>query len=678
MSDKKPVIAAERWLMASELMGLPEMPETRSGVIRKAKNEGWDSRKRIKGKGLEYSLSSLPAKTMAHILSKEAGVATRKAQAKKAQETGDKGELWEAFERMCPASQEEGLRRAKIMIALEELEASGMSREAGIRELTAEHGDSRATIYRWHKASRKYDRGDWAAILAPGWGRRAGKTYANCAPEAWEFFKSMYLAPERRTMASCYEFTKRTAQEMGWAIPSCKTFERWVEKRIPRITRVIAREGENAVGNMYPVQERTVHQLHALEWLNGDGYQHNVFVKMDVNDPNEKPWRPKTWFWQDVKTRMMVGWRTDRTEHTDMIRLALGDVLDKYGIPKHITIDNTRAAANKWLTGGVKNRYRFKVREDDPLGIIPSLGVSLHWTTVNEGKGHGQAKPVERAFGIGGVGDYIDRHPKFAGAWTGPNPMAKPDNYGERVISFEEFVAVMEAEIHAWNIREKRRTEMCAGMYSFAQVFNKDYEANAHRIPKPAPAQRRLLMLTAEQVTVQRDATINLSISAGPGGRNRYGADELIEFVGKKVAVRFDPADMHGKVYVYDNSNRYICEADCIEAAGFGDTTKGREWRKLRTQRLKNAKEQLAAHRRMTALEASAYMPETPPAPEPKTNVSRGVFQDKPQQKVVGSDLDDDHQLPEEHQERFNNVRKIWEAELKRTGGMKLGGRDDD
>ena len=49
-------------------------------------------------------------------------------------------------------------------------------------------------------------------------------------------------------------------------------------------------------------------------------------------------------------------------------------------------IDNTRAAANKDVTGGVKNRYRFKVSEDEPLGLIPQLGaegpLGNSWNTV--------------------------------------------------------------------------------------------------------------------------------------------------------------------------------------------------------------------------------------------------------------------------------------------------------
>lgn len=86
-----------------------------------------------------------------------------------------------------------------------------------------------------------------------------------------------------------------------------------------------------------------------MQWINGDGYQHNVFVKWF----NGEILRPKTWFWQDVASRKIIGWRTDVSENTDSIRLSLMDVFQTYGIPQELTIDNTRAAANKWLTGGV-------------------------------------------------------------------------------------------------------------------------------------------------------------------------------------------------------------------------------------------------------------------------------------------------------------------------------------
>lgn len=68
----------------------------------------------------------------------------------------------------------------------------------------------------------------------------------------------------------------------------------------------------------------------------------------------------------------ILGWRCDVSENIDSIRLSFMDVVTRYGIPEdfHITIDNTRGAANKWLTGGAPNRYRFKVKEDDPKGLF--------------------------------------------------------------------------------------------------------------------------------------------------------------------------------------------------------------------------------------------------------------------------------------------------------------------
>nr|WP_255017041.1 transposase domain-containing protein [Psychrobacter sp. PraFG1]UTT87752.1 hypothetical protein MN210_16590 [Psychrobacter sp. PraFG1] len=80
---------------------------------------------------------------------------------------------------------------------------------------------------------------------------------------------------------------------------------------------------------MYPTLVRSVEAIEALEWINGDGYQHNVFVRWH----NGEIVRPKTWLWQDVRTRKILAYRTDLSENSDTIRLALMDVVSKYGIP---------------------------------------------------------------------------------------------------------------------------------------------------------------------------------------------------------------------------------------------------------------------------------------------------------------------------------------------------------
>ncbi|MDI5536311.1 hypothetical protein MJM28_30990, partial [Salmonella enterica subsp. enterica serovar Montevideo] len=51
--------------------------------------------------------------------------------------------------------------------------------------------------------------------------------------------------------------------------------------------------------------------------------------------------------------------------------------------------------------------------EDDPKGLFLLMGAKMHWTSVVAGKGWGQAKPVERAFGVGGLDDVFGILPSW-------------------------------------------------------------------------------------------------------------------------------------------------------------------------------------------------------------------------------------------------------------------------
>jgi len=112
------------------------------------------------------------------------------------------------------------------------------------------------------------------------------------------------------------------------------------------------------------------------------------------------------------------------------------------------------------MADGAPNRYRFKVKEDDPKDCFTD-GAKMHWTSVVAGKGWGQAKPVERA-GVGGLEEYVDKHPALAGAYTGPNPQAKPDNYGDRAVDAELFLKTLPKGEAMFNARTGRE-QKCAG-----------------------------------------------------------------------------------------------------------------------------------------------------------------------------------------------------------------------
>lgn len=292
-----------------------------------------------------------------------------------------------------------------------------------------------------------------------------------------------------------------------------------------------------------------------------------------------------------MRTRKIVGYRTDVSENTDSIRYALMDVVNTYGIPRHITIDNTRAAANKWMTGGVPNRYRFKVKPDDPKGIIPLLGIELHWTSIIGGKGHGQAKPIERAFSHGGVGELVDKDPALAGFYVGDNIYNKPDNYngGKAGIDYAVFIQALERGVELFNSKPNRNTEICKGVLSFDDVFKRDYALATVR--KASKEQLRLLMLMSEAVTVNSKGEFKLDAGGKLYGRtNRYQSDQLFGGEYKKVVVRFDPDRLHESVLVYTLDGLFITEAQCIQDAGFGDTSSARKQANLRSRIKKSAK----------------------------------------------------------------------------------------
>jgi len=589
--------------------------KSKPGIHKRAKREAWnETLVPHPGKPLAlYLIAELPEDIRVAIT-----IYRGKSETKTSEADVKHDSLWHCYDQATDtvkAIAQDRLRAINIGLGLID---NGISKSKAWKAVAQEMNTDRATIYRWLAQIKTVDKADWLPALMP---QRKGNTQsAECTPEAWDFFKSDWLRNECPTVASCYSRLQRAATEHQWTIPSQRTITRWTTERIPATVRILKREGELALMKRYPAIQRSVRNMFALQWINGDGYQHNVFVRF----PDGTIERPKTWFWQDIYSRKILSYRVDKTENTQTIRLSFGDLVEQFGIPEDVTIDNTRAAANKWMTGGTPNRYRFKVREDDPLGIFPMLGIKVHWTSVNkagtQAKGHGQAKPIERTFGVGGLGDYIDQHPDFAGAYTGPNVEAKPENYGQTAIPLDKFLTTLNEEIIHWNAKANRRTEMAAGIHSFDQVFNQSYASAPVR--KATEAQRRLWLLAAEAITVARDGTFTLAAGAQTGkgrdGRNRYYAPELQELgeAKQKIVVRFDPEQLHERVHAYTLDGRFIATVDCLEALGFGDTVAGSAWNRARRQFIKSTKEAARAEIRMDLAEISRSLPR-PELPEP-------------------------------------------------------------
>jgi putative transposase len=498
-----------------------------------------------------------------------------------------RAEAWERYERAPDSMKARAHKKLEMIDAITALTNAGFKKTDAVAEITTRYEVSTGSLYRWMKSTKGWPTTDRLALLLE---HHCGRVVtAEFTPAAWAVVREDYLRLEGPALTACVDRAKRHSikKGLGWSFPSTKTIQRKIEKDIPAAAIVLAREGVEALERLFPAQERDHGFYGSLGAVNADGHKFDVFVRWEDGTIG----RPLMAAFQDIRSGKFLGYRIGQTENSDLIRLAFGDLVEDYGIPDEAFLDNGRGFASKWLTGGAPTRFRFKVKEDEPSGIFTQMGVKIHWCTPY----HGQAKPIERAFRD--LCEYVAKHPAFAGAYTGNNPTAKPENYGSRAIPIALFKQVLDEEMVAHDARTGRRGGICAGR-SFNEVFTENYQQRqqAGEIRMPAEHQRRLWLLTAEAVKAKRGSG-ELKLAG-----NRYWTEALAEHAGNSVVIRFDPEKLHDQVWAYTLDGRFIGSAECIASVGFGDTESAREHSKQRNRYKKAAKIMLTAERRMDAL----------------------------------------------------------------------------
>lgn len=587
---------AERWALRTDRMGLP-LARTRRG-------RG--------GAATEYHLSVLPAQASTALVRKglagdpaprPAGVAANDGSEATAQ-----GQLWNWFGLQSAAVKAEAAARLTMIDEIGALEGSGLTRSAALATVAAHHGAAASTVWSWLTLVAGADRADRLPLLAPQ--RKGGGKTAEVDDGAWTFLLSDYLRPERPTFASCYwRCLREYCGPNGLELPHQKTLARKLEREVPANVVTLKRHGVDSLRNTVPAQQRSVAELHALELVNVDGHRWDVFVRW----PDGHIARPMMVAIQDVYSRKVLSWRVAENEDGVVTRLTFADLFRDWGIPKACLLDNGRAFASKLITGGAKTRFRFKIRDDDPLGLLPALGMKVHWATPYRG----QSKPIERAFRD--LCDTVAKHPAFAGAYTGNKVDAKPENYGDRAIDLETFKRVVTAGIEAHNKRPNRTTQMAAGRLSFDEVFKASYATAA--IGKASQEQLRMALLASEVVSTDRK---NGAVKAHG---NVWWSEAMSALAGRKVILRYDPDNLAEPVHAYGLDGKYLASAKLQGRTAFLDTGAAKERARQESNLKKTTKAQAAAYQLLTAAQLADMMPELPNEPEatPSPSVIRPV-----------------------------------------------------
>lgn len=601
------------WFTAAELaeLALPGLPRIKRKVNERAADERWalavDSRgaplarpRAGRGGGLEYSIRILPAIARAELVRRGISI-DGQVHASPDDASGiAASQLWSWYEAQNAKTKAEAERRLDAVQRIERYEAAGLTRSMAVSAVAQEGVAGQSTLWAWLKLVEGIAAHDRLPCLAPR--RRGGGCAAPIDPAIWQYFKSDFLRPEQPTLAECYLRASKIAEDRRLAIPCQKTFARRLEREIDPRVIIARRKGSEELRRSMPAQKRSVAGLHAMEIVNIDGHKFDVFVRLD----DGRVIRPIMVAIQDVYSRKMLAWRIGEAESAVQTRLAFADLFREYGIPKHCLLDNGRAFASKWITGGAVTRFRFKIKEDEPTGLLTSLGIQIHWATPYRG----QSKPIERGFRD--LCDSIAKHPAFAGAYTGNKPDAKPENYGDKAVPFAEFVAIATRGIAMHNAKTGRRTETANGQ-SFDQVFAASYAAAP--IGKATPEVMRMALLAAEQINVDRK-TGELRFMG-----NRYWSPSMSGLHGRKVTVRFDPDNLHQALHVYDLAGAYLTSAELLEDAGFLDVASAKKRAKQESDWRKAVRAATEMEDLLTAEQLAAMIPDYEDElelPEPK------------------------------------------------------------
>jgi hypothetical protein len=594
---------------AAELatLGLPGVPRTARGVRKRASRASWNSYLRPRDDGPPervYPLATLP---------KAAQVAlVRCSSPSEPEEVSDVVDspspeavvINESYRRVAE-------ERARLVELARRYIAQGLSAGRAYEEAVAGSEHSARSLRRWESLVRGVARSEWTTVLLPRGGQPAN--VADCHPEAWAYIKSDYLRASKPAWSACYRRLMTVAAKHGWQpIPHERTLRRRLEAEVTATVLTYHREGVEAVGNLYPAQERDRSMFCANQAVNADGHRFDVMVAW----PDGKEERPILVGFQDLYSNKLLAWRLDRSETADLVRLTAGDLCSKYGVPEFCYFDNGRAFAAKTNTGGTKTRFRFtRDTAEAARGTLVQLGITVHWCKPYSGR----SKPIERAWKD--LCENIAKHPACSGAYTGNSVVTKPHDYGTRAIPLEEFYTIVAAQVAEHNARDGRQTRICAGR-SFDVTFAESYEKSAPR--KLTEAQYRILFLASTQVRIRKsDGCINLF-------GNRYWGEACKDIRGADVVVRYDSAALHDGLFVYHPNGDYIGHAPVLETTGFADTRAARDHARAKSTFAKAIKKVAEAEKTFTDAELGRLhldaqgIVNTPPAPS--TVVVRANF----------------------------------------------------
>lgn len=627
--------ARKEWFSAKELAGLVGMPGTERGCLKWLEKNLATSRRKVLGKGCEYSRDSLPDETREYLDAQDIAAVMQvlPAPAKPAPlPLVTKGTALVTYtaEDATTAQRQRQLARQIVVRTLRDLAAAGrLSNRAAValmleqartgqmpaatlallRQACDERGrkagqdslPSAPTLMRFLTAAERGDE------LVP-----RPSALPDLRVRAWYVpFFALTDRPQKPTLAAAHEqlienWRPEWADPAGSPPPSYDACVRAYDKR-SKTDRLKGRNTGSALRSKTFYAKRTYAGLAPFTEVHSDGWT----THFTAPHPTTGQWVTyEVWHFHDVATRFVTPFAIGLTENTDVI-------LD--GLRRCIEMGGVMAIWQTDHTSSVKNRAVM----DEHAGLADRLGISVvHPAEV----GNSQANGIAENFNT-----WLDREARELATYQNPRRMDSGTFVRVRRITN----AMVKAE-HSPAERDRlRREAMRIGKglvfeshdHAVAWLREREVRWNNHpcrELPKVRDAatgrmvhmspQQSLdaaiaagwepLRLSPMQLTEQFMPHLRKKVTRGtvsPYTGMRYHHADLAHHEGCEVLVAVD-RDQPGSVVVKDLQGRLIARAELVEAVGsrtesmreFSERKRAEAQIKLREQQIAQIEERMA------------------------------------------------------------------------------------
>lgn len=342
------------WYSAQELAGLPGMPSSDSAVMRAAKKNLWANRRKLRNKGFEYSLKSLPAETRNHILglaldqapvvASSLAVAPKSKKLPAKQKPGSVAVLGSIRKVLPEASLDDKGRayRESSLVLCRAVEGAMSAADCSVRRACAElaHrlvsgesrpelqeaalatyikprkggeflGGERATFSRLQRMMAFFEEGrlagDAGMFLVPGKREKIGHNPTHVAA-----FLRFFCKPTRPPVSEAYRHMIDWLRERGFDVPSYSTVCR-IESELPVTIKYRGRVTGSEWRGLKTYIERDVSMFKSNDIWVGDGHSFKAKVQHPIHG---QPFTPEVTFIRDWVSRKIVGWSVALAEST--------------------------------------------------------------------------------------------------------------------------------------------------------------------------------------------------------------------------------------------------------------------------------------------------------------------------------------------------------------------------